>query len=274
MGFIEIDKEKCNQDGICISACPSRLLEYDKDGFPVPVEDVETMCILCGHCVAVCPTGALKHGRLDFHRFETFDEEFRMTGEQCDKFFRSRRSIRAYKEKSVSGDKLSRLIDIARYAPTARNAQDVQWLVVTDKTELKKFSSLVIDFNEVVLSGGVPGITPNPHMRKLIDDFRAGYDMILRDAPALIITYGDTENRHAQNDCIIAAANLELVAAGMGLGACWAGFFMTAAANYQPLMDALALPERHQAFGAIMAGYPRFRYYRIPIRRQPKITWR
>jgi nitroreductase/ferredoxin len=274
MGFIEIDKEKCNQDGICISACPSRLLEYDKNGFPVPVEDVETMCILCGHCVAVCPTGALKHSRLDFHRFETFDEEFRMTGEQCEKLFKGRRSIRAYKEKPVSGDKLSRLIDIARYAPTARNAQDIQWLVVTDKTELKKYSSLVIDFNEVVLSGGVPGIEPNPNMRKLIDDFKAGYDMILRYAPVLVITHGDKENRHAQNDCIIAAANLELVAACMGLGACWAGFFMTAAANYKPLMDALALPGGHQAFGAIMVGYPRFRYHRVPVRRQPKITWR
>ena len=274
MDFIEIDKEKCNQDGLCIASCPSRLLEYGGDGCPVTVEDAETMCIRCGHCVAVCPTGALKHGKLDFHRFEIFDEEFRMTGEQCENFFKSRRSIRAYKEKSVSEDKISRLIDIARYAPTARNGQDVYWLVVTDKAELKKYSSLVIDFNEVVLSGGVPGIDPNPHMRKLIEDHKAGFDMILRDAPVLIITYGDKENRHAQNDCVITAANLELVATGLGLGCCWAGFFMTAAANYQPLMDALALPGGHQAFGAVMVGYPRFKYQRIPIRRQPKITWR
>lgn len=274
MDFIEIDRDKCNQDGICISACPSRLLEYDKDGFPVTVEGVESMCIWCGHCVAVCPTTALKHSRLGFHRFETFDEEFKMTGEQCENFFKSRRSIRSYMEKPVSEEKLSRLIDIARYAPTARNGQDVQWLVVTDKAVLKKYSSLVSDFNEVVLSGGVPEIEPNPNMGKLIDDFKAGYDMILRDAPALIISYGDKENRHAQNDCIIAAANLELVASGMGLGACWAGFFMTATTYYPPLMEALLLPEGHQCFGAIMVGYPRFRYHRIPIRRQPKITWR
>ena len=274
MDFIEIDKEKCNQDGICISACPTRLLEYDKDGFPAPVEGIDLMCIRCGHCVAACPTTALKHRNLDFHRFEVFDEEFKMNNEQCENFFKSRRSIRAYKEKTVSEDKLSRLIDIARYAPTARNGQDVYWLVVTDKAELKKYSSLVIDFNEVVLSGGVPEIEPNPHMGKIIEDHKAGFDMILRDAPALVIAYGDKENRHAQNDCIIAAANLELAATGLGLGACWAGFFMTATTYYQPLMEALSLPAGHQCFGAIMVGYPRFRYHRVPIRRQPKITWR
>jgi hypothetical protein len=40
------------------------------------------------------------------------------------------------------------------------------------------------------------------------------------------------------------------------------------------LKEALALPEKHQAFGALMIGYPRFRYQRIPIRKEPKIIWR
>ena len=274
MDFIEIDKDKCNQDGICVSVCPSRVIEYDIEGFPAPSEDIETMCIRCGHCVAVCPTGALKHRKLDFHRFETFDDEYKMTSEQCEKFFKSRRSIRAFKDKPVSGDKLSRLIDIARYAPTARNSQEVQWLVVSDKTELNKYSRLVIDFCGVLLNEGVPGIDPNPHLGRFIDEWKAGFDFVLNDTPALVITHGDGENRFAQNDCVIAMTNLELAATGLGLGCCWAGFFMTAAANYSPLMEALTLPPGHQCFGAMMVGYPQFRYHRIPIRKEPKITWR
>ena len=274
MDLIEIDKDKCNQDGICVAACPSRVIKYDADGFPMPVEDIEEMCVRCGHCVAICPTGAFRHRNLDFHRFETFDEEFKMTGEQCEYFFKSRRSIRAYKEKPVSMDKLSRLIDIARYAPTARNSQAVSWLVITDKTELKKYTGLVIDFSGVLLNEGVPGIDPNPHLGKFIDEWKSGIDFVLNDAPALIITHGDRENRFAQNDCVIALANLELIATGLGLGCCWAGFFMTAAANYAPLMEALPIPEGHLCFGAMTAGYPRFRYHRIPVRKEPKITWR
>ncbi len=272
--FIEIDKEKCNRDGLCIAACPSRLLLPGEDGVPVPIEGIESMCIRCGHCVAICPAAALKHRSLDFHRFEVFEDDFKMTGEQCEKYFKSRRSIRAYKEKPVSQDKLSRLIDISRYAPTARNAQGVQYLVVSDKEELKKYSSLVIDFFGVVLDGGIKGINPNPHLNKLIDDYKAGIDVILRDAPVLIITHDKKENRLAQNDCVIALANLELIAPSLGLGCCWAGFFMTAAANYEPLKEALALPEGHQGFGGLLVGYPKFKYPRVPIRRQPKIIWR
>ncbi len=274
MDFIEIDKEKCNQDGLCVAVCPSRLLEQHKDTPPSAVKGIEGMCIRCGHCVAVCPTGALKHRSLGIHRFEPVEEDFSLSSEQCEAFFKGRRSIRVYKEKPVSREKIARLIDIARYAPTARNAQGVKWLVITERPEMKRYAGLVIDFFRVVLSEGVPGINPNPHLGNLISDYDAGKDVILRDAPALIITYGNKENRLAQNDCIIALAHLELVTSALGLGGCWAGFFMTAAANYVPLKQALDLPENHQCFGALMIGYPRFRYQRIPIRREPKIIWR
>ena len=274
MEFFEVDKELCNQDGICITACPSRVIENGEDGFPAPAQDIETMCIRCGHCVAICPTGAFRHSSLDFHRFETFDPDLMITREQCEYLFKSRRSIRAYKDKPVSKDKISRLIDIARYAPTARNSQAVSWLVISGKSELKKYSGLVVDFSKVLLSEGVPGIDPNPHLGKFIEDWKSGFDFVLYDAPALIITHGDREDRFAQNDCIIALTNLELAATGLGLGCCWAGFFMTAAGNYAPLMEELSLPERHQCFGAMMVGYPQFRYPRIPLRREPKITWR
>jgi nitroreductase/NAD-dependent dihydropyrimidine dehydrogenase PreA subunit len=274
MDFIEIDKNKCNQDGLCVAVCPSRLFEYHKETPPTTVKDIEGMCIRCGHCVAVCPTGALKHRSLDIHRFEEVEEEFRLTTEQCEAFFKGRRSIRAYKDKPVSQEKITRLIDIARYAPTARNSQGVRWLVVTDRAEIKRYAGLVIDFFRIVLNDGVPGINPNPHLGKLISDYDAGTDVILREAPALIITYGDKENRLAQNDCVIALANLELISSALGLGGCWAGFFMTAAANYEPLKEALSLPERHQCFGALMIGYSRFRYQRVPIRKEAKIIWR
>lgn len=274
MDLIEIDKKKCNQDGICISVCPSNLLVMDDDSFPTPIESANQMCIRCGHCVAICPTGALKHRNLDHHRFETIEEPFRLSSEECDLFFKTRRSIRAYKDKPVSKDKLARLIDIARYAPTARNSQGVKWLVVRDRDEIKKYAGMVIDFFKAVMNGDIPAIAANPHLSILIDDWKRGDDHILRNTPSLVITHGHGENRLAQNDCIIAMANLELAATGLGLGCCWAGFFMTAAGSFPPLMEALSLPDGHKCFGAIMVGYPKFRYRRIPIKREPKITWR
>lgn len=274
MDFIEVDRDKCNQDSICIAACPSKLLYKNEEGFPVPVPDAGEMCIRCGHCVAICPTGALSHSRLKNHIFESLDDSLKLTGEQCEYFLKTRRSIRAYKDKPVSRDKLERLIDTAKYAPTARNSQGVRWLVVTGKEELRKYSGMVIDFFEIILKGEVSGISPNPHLKRIIDEQKAGTDHILRDAPCLVITYGSKENRLAQNDCVIALSWLELAATSIGLGCCWAGFFMTAAAHYSPLMEALLLPDGHQCFGAMMVGYPKFRYHKIPSKKEPKIIWR
>jgi hypothetical protein len=40
------------------------------------------------------------------------------------------------------------------------------------------------------------------------------------------------------------------------------------------MQKALALPEGHQSYGAMMVGYPKFNYHRLPSRKPPPITWR
>jgi len=55
-----VDPEKCNRDGICVEACGRRLIEMgEADSVPTLITGVEELCINCGHCVAVCPSGAL-----------------------------------------------------------------------------------------------------------------------------------------------------------------------------------------------------------------------
>ena len=65
-----------------------------------------------------------------------------------------------------------------------------------------------------------------------------------------------------------------LGATGMGLGGCWAGYFNAAVNTFPPMQQALGLPEGHQCYGAMMIGYPKFRYHRMPERKAPSITWR
>jgi hypothetical protein len=43
---------------------------------------------------------------------------------------------------------------------------------------------------------------------------------------------------------------------------------------YPPMAQALALPEGHQCYGAMMIGYPKHRYHRVPTRKEPAVTWR
>ena len=74
--------------------------------------------------------------------------------------------------------------------------------------------------------------------------------------------------------CTIALTYLELAAPSIGLGCCWAGYFYAAATTFPPLQEALALPKNHQCFGAMMAGYPKFNYHRMPLRKYPDGTLR
>ena len=66
---------------------------------------------------------------------------------------------------------------------------------------------------------------------------------------------------------------LELAASATGIGGCWAGFFMRAANFHAPLQQFLDLPEKHRVYGALMLGYPRFSYKRIPVREEAKVRW-
>ena len=66
----------------------------------------------------------------------------------------------------------------------------------------------------------------------------------------------------------------ELLAITEGLGSCWAGFFFRAASHWPPLQEALELPAGNTITGAMMTGYPKHPYQRIPLRNEARITWR
>jgi nitroreductase len=97
--------------------------------------------------------------------------------------------------------------------------------------------------------------------------------MICRGAPHLIIACAPKDYPWAATDCAIALTYLELAAPSFGIGACWGGFFTAAARQWAPLQETLALPADQIVCGAMMVGYPRYRYHRLPLRNEPPITW-
>jgi nitroreductase len=126
------------------------------------------------------------------------------------------------------------------------------------------------------MRAGLPSQPPAAQRNTLrfIAGWDSGVDMICRGAPHLVIACGPENLPISATDCAIALTYLELAAPSFGLGACWAGFFTAAARQWSPLQQALALPEGHVVCGAMMIGYPRFRYYRLPLRNEAQIMWR
>jgi len=274
MSLFTIDAKKCKRDGICAAECPvSIIMLKDKESVPAPVPGAEASCIHCGHCVAVCPHGALSHVSMTPEQCPPIRKEFQLSPEQAEHFLRARRSIRVYKDKVVPKEILAKLIDIARYAPSGHNSQSVQWIVVCDPAEVQKLTSHVADWMRFMIKEQ-PAFAKAFHMDRVVGAWDMGMDAIARKTPHLIVAHAAKEDRMAPVSCTIALTYLELSAPAFGLGGCWAGYFNTAAAFWQPLQKALGLPDNHSAFGTMMVGYPKYQYHRLPTRKEPQITWR
>jgi len=139
MALLTIDQDKCKKDGFCSMDCPVGIIQLNKegDGFPLVAAEMEAFCLKCGHCVAICPHGALDNSKVPQDACPEIGKELTVGTEQAIQFLRSRRSIRHYKNRPVEKGTLESLIKVARYAPTAGNSQLVQWTVFTDPAQLK-----------------------------------------------------------------------------------------------------------------------------------------
>lgn len=274
MTLFSIDREKCDRDGICAAACPLGIIRMDADSsFPAPTEDAGRLCIRCGHCVAVCPNGALSHAAIPLESCPPVQTDWLPDVNQTEHFLRARRSIRNYRNQPVDRDTLQQLIATARYAPSGHNSQPVQWLVVHDTERLRTLTGLVIDWMRDMLEKQ-PAVAAGLHLDRVVGSWQAGQDRVCRKAPHLIVAHAAKDDRAAPMACTIALTYLDLAAPSFGLGTCWAGYFHAAANLWPPLLQALELPAGHVSFGAMLIGYARYPYHRLPPRKDPPIRWR
>ena len=274
MSLFSVDQKKCKRDGICAAECPAQVIvQTDKKSFPSLLTNGEEFCINCGHCVAVCPYGALTLSAMPVEGCSQIDKRLLPTAAVLKQFLQARRSIRQYKKTPVSHKLLTELLDTARYAPTGSNKQQVHWMVFEKPDDVHKLAALAIDFMKRML----PLTTDEAVIRRfqrIISAWDKGRDRIMRGAPHLIVAHSPSDLSFPAADCAIALTYLELYAYAKGLGTCWAGYFTAAAGLHEPLIKALDLPAGHQCFGAVMLGYPQYRYHRIPGRSEPLVTWR
>ena len=274
MSLLIVDESKCKQDGFCAKDCPRAIIRIkDKESYPELVPGGEQSCMACGHCVAVCPHGAMSNNKVPLADCLSIQEELVINEPQVVQFLRSRRSIRVYKDKPVEKQKIERLIEIARYAPTASNTQLVEWLVFADPDTIKTFGKLAADWARAMLAKD-PQAAKDPYIPRIVAAWDAGYDAVLRGAPAMVVASAPKEDRNGMVNLTLALSYLELAAPGMGLGTCWAGLLQGALLSWPPLQKAIGLPEDHSHHYPMMLGYPKAEYFRLPQRKPPKITWK
>lgn len=270
MNSVSVDTNLCNQCGICVALCPMRVLGMDgKEHVPVPVADFEEFCIRCGHCVAACPTAALSLSWLSPEDCIPLEKDLFVAPGQAEQLLNGRRSIRSFRETTVPREVLEKLLETACHAPSAKNMQPWHWIVIENPDDVQRLAALVIEWMRSLVRDN-----PDRSLLHALSIWDSGIDRICRGAPHLIIAHGDENWGYGPEDCALALGHLDLHATAMDLGACWAGNVYRAVNAYPPLSQAVGLPRGHRAFGALMLGYPRYGYHRIPPRNKPRIEWR
>lgn len=274
MSLITVDPERCNRDGICAAECPIKIIAFDprSGGVPEMAAGGDAMCINCGHCVAVCPTAALSHRNLTPGDCLPVIPEWVLDADRTEHFLRYRRSIRVYRKSPVPREKMEKLLDMARYAPSGHNLQPVRWRVVDGAEKVQAHAAHVADWMRFMIAEH-PEIAGPLNFQRVVGAWDKQVDVICRNAPAMVLAYAGKGDRTAPAACTLAMAYLELAAPSLGLGSCWAGYFGLAATQWPALQEALSLPEGCATYAAMMVGVPRFTYHRMPTRKPLDITW-
>lgn len=274
MTTFTIDQTKCKKDGICAAVCPVGIIDIIKEQtFPRPTENSEELCISCGHCSAVCPHGALQLSGKDPTLYPSSKRTLLPTKEQLTQLLCGRRSTRVFKKKAVDRATIERIIHLSTYAPTARNSQLLQWLVIDSGEELTNLRQHTLDWmKSLVEKKDATAIAYG--FADILQNSNEDNDIILRNAPGLVIIYAPSVYPYGMVDSTIAMTTFELAAYANSIGTCWAGFFMRAATEWEPLRNALQLPQGYNSATAMIFGYPKYTYSRLPERKKESIIWR
>lgn len=273
METIRVNDVTCIRCGRCVKVCPSQIFAQEKPGGEVTLHKPEN-CIVCGHCVAACPTGSVLHAEFPAERVHAVDYAAMPTPEQVELLMAVRRSNRALTKQPVPQEALDRIVAAADRAPTASNARQLAYTVVTDPATLRGIAEYTLGvFGKLEkrllhplvrpwLSRVVPGVYRYvPVFKRLRREYAEGRDRVLRGATALIVIHAPKENRFGAEDANLAYQNASLMAEALGVSQIYMGFVMTAVRQdkSERLVKSLGLEGRRIC--AVMAlGMPQFRY--------------
>jgi len=137
---------------------------------------------------------------------------------------KARRSIREYQDKAISKGLLEQIVDAGRFAPTARNIQPWEFIVITNPDTLKRLAGL------------------------------AENGRFIAQAKAAIAVFCNDTKYYLEDGCA-ATVNIMLAAAAWGIGSCWV------AGDKKPycseVANLLGVPASFKLTSLVSLGYPK-----------------
>ncbi len=273
MNSFNVDTELCRKDGICAKVCPIQIIDGKVGEYPSMSSHKARVCIGCGQCMAFCPANACSAPGLSSRDSRPLQPEQRPSAEQVEELVFSRRSVRNFKSGPVPRELLRRILEAARFAPTAKNTQELRWIVLEAREQTEKLAAMVIDWLRA-LPEIDPATAKDVHAESLVRAWEAGHDVITRTAPQIVLIVAP-KGHWGPADASIAAAYLELLAHAHKVGCCWGGYVCFAAGHpsAHALRAYLGVNEDEQVYAAQMIGFPLLAPHFRPPRKVLDVTW-
>jgi nitroreductase len=146
-----------------------------------------------------------------------------------------RRSVRHFSSRDVDDAMIMKILDIARHAPSAMNAQPWRFMVIRNRNTLEKLANV------------------------------EWWSKPIGRAPvAIAILSNPEESLMPLEDGVIVADHITLIARDMGLGTCWIGLF-----NRDDVKEILGVPKDWLVITVMPIGYPSERGWPPPRGRKP-----
>lgn len=289
---ITIDTATCTKCGLCSKICAIMVYSYRKGEVPVIQNNEE--CVLCGQCLCICPSNSIHHSGFEKSNFKTIPNQTVKTDDAF-ALLTQRRSLRNYKKEIPSVELLTKVVEIAGYAPSSPHHR-VGWVrnvtIVTGYENMKIVTDITSDYmdNMITMLGSwymklaakyddraKAGVGIVPSFKEALNMYREGKDMITYNAPAAIFIHAPVVSSTPQIDCAAACLQIQLYAEANGLGTCWNGLIQGAASGeylkgFKKLKQFLKIPDGHECYAAMTIGFPSVALHSIP-ERKTEITW-
>ena len=278
------DSDKCDLCRFCQEVCGRDIIHFENGNVCL---ETEGKCIGCGHCMAICPQGALVRedgslpAGLEVHAMPSSGDLLH--------FLQSRRSTRRFKKEVPSRELLENLVEAARCAPTGTNKQDVRIVMVTDPERIEILRGRIMArygeyeghlnnrvkrfFLKTFVDKRLGDPAIREYLLRFMSSYREGKDPLFHRAPVIAFLYAGREASTPKDDCCIALYHMVLMAERLGLGSCLLGTAEAAFAKTPRLNDLLDIPREHKVQSSACFGFPAVEFKRLVDRKPPSVRW-
>ena len=272
-----VNPETCKGDGICVDVCPENVLEI-LDGKAATVESREEHCILCGQCVAVCPTEAMHMPTLPDDLGELNVLPFGY--DEFHDFLLLRRSVRVFKDRPVERELIDKILEAAATAPMGVPPHSTEVLVL-DRREEHDFllHELINDYESMVRAFSSPlgramvRLGSGAETYRILKDYivdlaryanesyhRDSTDRYMYRAPVVMLFHGSRWAMSYEENAHLVCHHAMLAALSLGLGTTIIGMIPPIVDRSKVLRARYGIPKDNRVLTSLIVGYPKYKY--------------